>query len=202
MQLLCIRPMPQSPPDRVVLSSWYVHLKRLRGACLFLRMSVLSRFNSTSVAAGQVISRLKLTVWGNPGTTAEATGAFQKIVAITAGYFLTNFTIFCICLLFPTDGITDDIPPLYIVVLLVIRSTLGYAYLLFLFIVLWNVRSHIRSKYAIPESCNTCCDDLLCAVCCGHCAAAQMLRHTADYDTYMHTCCSETGLPPHVPSIV
>jgi hypothetical protein len=31
---------------------------------------------------------------------------------------------------------------------------------------------------------------------------AQMMRHTTDYDTYHSSCCSETGVPSNVPSIV
>jgi Cys-rich protein (TIGR01571 family) len=161
-----------------------------------LRVLLLSLFTRTSVAAGQVISRLKLTVWGSPGTTAESAGAFQKIVAITVAYLFIVFSINIIAFPFGPDY------PDFIVLLMIIRSCIAYAMLLFLIVVLWNLRSHIRSKYAIPEGCNTGCDDLLCAVCCSHCAVAQMLRHTTDYDTYNTTCCSETGVPPHVPSIV
>lgn len=149
------------------------------------------------VAAGQIISRLKFTIWGKPGTTAETAGAFQTIVAMTAAYFLIVISIAVICA--PFD---PDYPPPFVVVLLIVKSFMGYAFLLYSIIVLWNLRSYIRNKYAIPESCNTGCDDLLCAVCCSHCAVAQMLRHTTDYDTYNASCCSETGVPPHVPSIV
>lgn len=163
---------------------------------LVLRVLVVSQFNSSSVAAGQVISRLKFTMWGNPGTTAETAGAFQTMVAITAAYFLIAISIGTICA--PFD---PDYPP-FVLVLLIIRSCMGYAFLLYLIIVLWNLRSQIRTKYAIPESCNTGCDDLLCAVFCSHCTVAQMLRHTTDYDTYNASCCSVTGVPPHVPSIV
>jgi hypothetical protein len=61
-----------------------------------------------------------------------------------------------------------------------------------------------EDKFAIPEdeSCNTGCEDLLCAVCCNHLSIAQLLRHTTDYETYNASCCSETGVPRHVPSIV
>jgi hypothetical protein len=65
-------------------------------------------------------------------------------------------------------------------------------------------RSHIRSKYSILETktCPTGYEDLCCSLVCPCFTAAQMLRHTTDYDEYPAKCWSETGLPPHVPSIV
>lgn len=186
----------------IITSSWRASVLLVSGlfrmcVLLVLRVLAVSQSYSTSVAAGQVISRLKFTIWGKPGTTAETAGAFQTIVAMTAAYFLIVISIAVICA--PFD---PDYPPPFVVVLLIIKSFMGYAFLLYSIIVLWNLRSYIRNKYAIPESCNTGCDDLLCAVCCSHCAVAQMLRHTTDYDTYNASCCSETGVPPHVPSIV
>ena len=67
-----------------------------------------------------------------------------------------------------------------------------------------HYRSHVRSKYAIPESeqCPTGCEDLCCSLVCPCFTAAQLLRHTTDYDTYDGKCCSETGLPPYAPAIV
>jgi Cys-rich protein (TIGR01571 family) len=65
-------------------------------------------------------------------------------------------------------------------------------------------RAHVRSKYAIPESeqCPRGCEDLCCSLVCPCFTAAQLLRHTTDYDTYDAKCCTETGLPAHAPAIV
>ena len=64
--------------------------------------------------------------------------------------------------------------------------------------------SHIRKKYAIPEneSCPTGCEDGCMALFCGCCTAAQMMRHTTEYETYKDVCFSATGLPDHVPALI
>lgn len=65
-----------------------------------------------------------------------------------------------------------------------------------------KTRKHIREKYSIPEKQCKGCEDYCCSLWCTCCTVAQMARHTADYETYAGLCCSETGIPPHAPSIV
>jgi len=71
-------------------------------------------------------------------------------------------------------------------------------------IVLRNLRSHVRSKYAIPEAnqCPAGFEDTCCSVFCPCCVAAQLMRHTADYNATPGRCCTATGLPNNAPSIV
>lgn len=159
---------------------------------------------SWTVAAGQVIARLKLSFWGKPGPVSETTGAFAKICTWTIVY--SSFSILLGFIDAPYNDpntAPESIPPM-IFFLMMLRTLLHYVYLGVLIYVLWNLRHSIRQKYAIPEeeTYPTGCEDLLCAVCCAHCTAAQLMRHTTDYDTYNASCCSETGVPPHVPSIV
>jgi len=157
-------------------------------------------------AAGQVISRLKLNVWGKPAANNnESAGAFQKLVTLTIAYF--SITVLLNLTLAPYDVDPNDgglPPPPFMFFLQIFRAILHYAYLSVLIIVLWNVRSYVRNKYAIPkdETCQLECEDLLCAVCCSHLSVAQLLRHTTDYETYNATCCTRTGVAAHVPSIV
>jgi Cys-rich protein (TIGR01571 family) len=66
-------------------------------------------------------------------------------------------------------------------------------------LILVKVRIQVREKYGIPAREN---EDCCCSLFCPCFVAAQMLRHTTDYDTYPSTCCTETGIPPHAPSIV
>ena len=67
-------------------------------------------------------------------------------------------------------------------------------------------RSHLRAKYSIPEGGIRCVpdgyEDCCCSLVCPCLTAAQMLHHTADYDTHPAQWCSETGLSPTVPAIV
>ena len=155
---------------------------------------------SSSVAAGQVISRLKLNFWGKRGTALESSGAFQRIVLfVTANVFLMLMLNGICSPYYAEPGVPA---PLFIAFLSATRTVLVYVFWGISIIIVWNLRSHIRNMSAIPESCNTGCDDLMCAVCCNHCVVAQLLRHTTDYETYNATCCSETGVPKNAPSIV
>lgn len=153
------------------------------------------------IAVGQVIHRLKLNIWGKPGSAAETAGVFQRILSATLAYtaFITMISIVC----FPFDSVEGVMyTPSFIVGLQVIRTICHYIYLGFLIYISWNVRHYIRQTYAIPEEIKTGLEDLFCAVFCNHCTAAQMLRHTTDYDTYNATCCTEKGVPDDVPDIV
>lgn len=155
------------------------------------------------IAAGQVIARLKLSFWGKPGTVSETTGAFSKICTWTIFYSAVSILLGFIDAPYNDPEHPRDIPP-FIFFLMMLRTLLHYVYLGVLIYVLWNVRHYTRTKYAIPEeeTYPTGCEDLLCAVCCAHCTAAQLMRHTTDYDTYNASCCTETGVPPGVPGIV
>jgi Cys-rich protein (TIGR01571 family) len=163
-----------------------------------------SPHSHTLAAAGQVISRLKLNIWGKPTTNHnESVGAYQKLFAITLIYLSVSFLLNTILAPYndPSRAMT---PPPFMFSLQVLNSIIHYAYLGLLIAVLWNLRSYIRQKYAIPEdeTCSSGCEDLLCAVCCAHLSVAQMMRHTTDYETYNSTCCTPTGVAAHVPSIV
>jgi len=154
------------------------------------------------IAVGQVIHRLKLNVWGKPGGAAESAGVIHRIVAATLAYTAFIIMITLVCAPFESvEGYNIQIPP-FIIGLQIIRSICHWIYLGFLIYITWNVRHHIRSTYAIPEEVKTGFEDLLCAIFCVHCTAAQMLRHTTDYDTYNATCCTEKGVPDEVPDIV
>jgi Cys-rich protein (TIGR01571 family) len=81
------------------------------------------------------------------------------------------------------------------VVVLAIRYTLALAFSLYLLVATCRTRASIRERYAIPEQSCQGCEDCCCSYWCNCCTIAQMMRHTADYDTYDAQCCTETGLP-------
>lgn len=137
---------------------------------------------------------------GRPGTVAETTGAFWILFYITVAYWVSYVVM---GMAIGDIDITQKLPT-WIILVLVVRDLLWYAYFGFSIFVLFHVRKYVRQKYAIPqhESCPAGCEDVCCAVCCPLLTAAQLLRHTTDYDTYHSSCCTETGVPPNVPSIV
>lgn len=159
------------------------------------------------LAAGQVISRLKLTWWGRPGTTAQAAMAFKIIfVAVVSYWVIFELLGFVLESTNPNNGRSPYAPKIqpgttwfefaYLQLAMRFLSWIGTT------VVLINVRTYVREKYAIPASDISGLEDCCCSCWCPCLVASQMLRHTTDYDVYPATCCTETGIPPHAPSIV
>jgi hypothetical protein len=74
-----------------------------------------------------------------------------------------------------------------------------YMYLMVTVFLLYKVRQSVRSKYAIPgDETHDCCWSIWCPCL----VAAQLLRHTTDYDVYPSQLCTQTGLPDNAPRIV
>jgi Cys-rich protein (TIGR01571 family) len=156
------------------------------------------------LAAGQVISRLKLTWYGRPGSVAQTTIAFKVIFAAVVLYAVAYiFLFFVLIALDPNTYAPVGSPPLpvtqnYLTVAWV-RGLMHWIYIIAMTVVLFNLRRFVRTKYAIPAPDY---EDCCCSFWCPCFVAAQMLRHTTDYDVYPATCCTERGIPPHSPSIV
>ncbi|CAB9522082.1 expressed unknown protein [Seminavis robusta] len=157
-----------------------------------------------ALAAGQVISRLQLNWLGKTTNShAEKASAFTTLFTISMTYFSVKIGLFLIIMsMMPEDP--EEPPPDSIAPFAMMSDIVNYAYYLFSAVVIYNLRSYIRSKYAIPESesCPTGCEDGCMALFCSCCTAAQMMRHTTEYDTYRAECFSATGLPDHVPALI
>jgi hypothetical protein len=123
---------------------------------------------------------------------SQTTGAFQVLFSIVVMYFVIHFGSGIVSGFFDED----ETPAL---ILDGMDSGLHLVYFIFTLIILIRVRGQVREKYGIPAQGN---EDVCCSLFCPCFVAAQMLRHTTDYDTYPSTCCTETGIPPHAPSIV
>jgi hypothetical protein len=169
-------------------------LSTLYCSTAFILSSHLSKINdnNTVVAAGQVISRLHLTWTGRPGSVSETTGAFQVLFALVLTYCVLHFGGTFISGFYDAD----DLPA---IILDSSDVILHLAYFLFTVVVLIRVRRRVRETYGIPAQGN---EDVCCSCFCPCFVAAQMLRHTTDYDTYPSTCCTATGIPAYAPSIV
>lgn len=173
-------------------------------------------FNTTqhAVAGGQLITRLQLTWYGTPASNvAQAALAFQVIVMILVGYVCLRVFVFMTLAYLDPNAEPQlkyyrDPPPAYFF-FAALDDLLFYIYFAFTVIVLRNIRSHLRLRYAIPEddqacnrACTTGCEDVCCSLFCPCFTVAQMLRHTADYEVYNAACCTNTGLRKTAPGIV
>lgn len=155
------------------------------------------------IASAQVISRLHLTAWGQPhAALRQRTAIFRSIVASVAAYWCTRVLLFLlVAMLDPnTSSPASYVEPgtAYFAVC-ALDDALAYVCMALTVIQLRNVRSRVRATYAIPGSV---AGDVCCSVACPCFVAAQLLRHTADYQQQQPSrgCCGETGL--RTPSIV
>ena len=160
--------------------------------------------------------RMRLNWLGGYTSISGVAGTYKIMLFLTALYWslyaIINMTynyIVATALLTPTEEVnpqfTDDgsmipyPPPASAVLLHNIMTVLNVAYWVYVIVLLIRTRMAIRSKYAIPtQCCHGCCEDVVCAICCGGCTIMQMMRHTANYEKYAGQCCTENGLSPHV----
>lgn len=160
------------------------------------------------VAAGQVISRLKLRWNGKPGTVAEAAGAFPIIFGIVLLYWAVRFGLSAAIIYvdpqraFAAPEDLEALPPPSpaFVTVMVLIDLWFYSSWVIMAVILYNVRRTTRNMYGIPASAES--EDCLVSTFCPCFAAGQLLRHTTQYDIYPATCCTERGIPPYAPSIV
>lgn len=74
-------------------------------------------------------------------------------------------------------------------------------FMLYILITTCRARRSVREQYDIPETTCKGCEDCCCSFWCQCCTTMQMMRHTADYETYPGSCCTETGLPTYVQTV-
>jgi Cys-rich protein (TIGR01571 family) len=149
----------------------------------------------------QVMSRMQLTWLGGIGSANMTRQTFMVVLMLTVAFF-----VYCLALeiaAFPytsTSTVESPVdPPLYISVL---RMAGDLLFSLWAFIALCRTRRAVRERYQIPEQHCKGCEDACCSLWCGCCVAAQMMRHTGEYETYTGVCCSATGHPPGAPLVV
>lgn len=166
------------------------------------------------VAIGQLLHRLQLTWYASEGTIDQTRTTFRthfwvNIVYSTIGPVMTIVYVLTMVaaaldMAAGSDGSAADEGgnvPAMLPLVLIARRVLPLMFLVFRFFVVCKTRQHMRYKYQIPEKSCYGCEDCCCAYWCNFCTLAQMGRHTADYDTYAASCCTENGQPAHVPSI-
>lgn len=114
----------------------------------------------------------------------------QTIIFFSFGFILLN------TLLISIMAKTPNVPAkVFAAVVFVLFCT---PVLLFCLHLIIRTRQSIRKAYEIPEGQLEGCEDLLVSVWCSCCTIGQMMRHTADYDTFRALWLSDTGLPSHI----
>jgi len=178
------------------------------------------------VALGQIMTRLQLGWNGRPGTADTVRNTFKIMLSLTIFFIVSSWMFFFMFkghYYYEEETAYDqNFQPVIVedkkwepnIFFEEYHKIVGIAIYVFCGIMMMRTRYYLRSRYHIPktvgflQNCtgfdHICgnraeCEDCVCSFACQCCTASQMLRHTADYDTYKATCCTATGLPSHVP---
>jgi Cys-rich protein (TIGR01571 family) len=159
------------------------------------------------LATGQIISRLHLTICGKPGIALIRSRSliFLSIVIAVVTFLVVRVFLFLLITLHDPNVMNESSidwiePSKTYYILCAIDDCLGLIGTALVIYQIYRVRLHVRTRYAIPGNA---AGDLTCSMCCPTLVAAQLLRHTTDYEQYPSMCClSATGIPLAAPSIV
>lgn len=148
----------------------------------------------TQLAMAQVMTRMRLTFLGEPGSIESTKNTFTIVATLFASY-----TIYSIALEIaaPTPQSADD--PKIDPIVSFLKAIGGVFFTLYVIYALMKTRQFVRNKYSIPEGRLGACEDLICSVACSCCTIAQMARHTGEYEKYSGKCFSTKGLPESAP---
>lgn len=166
----------------------------------------------TFLATGQVVRRMRLDWTGIATDNPSRRGmAFVVILWIVVSYFILHTFLLAVLMgLDPNFSDADYGEPTHVqkpvpqsfVFVYFIYSTVGCFYWVLSTIVLIRTRIAVRKRFGIAGDASDCLEDVCCSVACHCCVAAQLLRHTTDYERYPAELCSDTGVPSYTPDIV
>lgn len=143
-----------------------------------------------TVALTQIMTRMKLSAYGERVTSAGSRLKMKTVLLLSSCYALLNLLLLVAMLWSPRVVVS-------IFAATIFGLTNAPALFAFIYVVVQTRRS-IRAAEQIPEERCEGCEDLLISVWCTPCTVAQMMRQTADYDTYRAVWFSESGLPNHL----
>mmetsp|Transcript_10577 Transcript_10577/g.13042 ORF Transcript_10577/g.13042 Transcript_10577/m.13042 type:complete len:268 (+) Transcript_10577:111-914(+) len=151
----------------------------------------------TQLAMAQVMKRMHLTWLGAPGTEISTKNTYKIVLALVISYMVYEMALE-IAAPSPTFDGDPTVPP----VIALLKSLGTIFFTIYAIYSLMKTRQSVRERYSIPETRLHGCEDLACSCFCSCCVAAQMMRHTGEYETYQSRCCTETGLPQDAPECV
>jgi len=176
-------------------------------------------FCCSAVLTAQVMTRMNLDILGRPAPTSRKVNTFYVVLIIVLLevflfrivkeilFWMTHNTLTLpsgVVTAVPKEGM-EGVASLIDTFFLYQRLM----YIIFVVYILTVTRSFLRNKYAVPTHfCHTpstsagVVEDCCLSFWCSCCTAGQLARHTMDYDTYRGVCCSTTGVPDYVPSVI
>ena len=155
------------------------------------------------------MTRMRLNIMAERGSVSEVAKTFRTMVGILVGYIILDNVLGTI-LIARLKGSSWEYDAEYYdaaqhpdidgttLFVYYVRRIVSMTFSIYLFVALYRTRKNVRESYSIPtKNCGS-CEDACCTFFCPCPTTMQLMRQTADYDTYAATCCTETGLPSHV----
>ena len=172
----------------------------------FCHPSLLCAWCCQHLGMAQVMQRMNLDIFGAKGTKENTKNTFKIILII----FILYINVQSLSSIYQIPAKVapglDAAPSIHALIYykyhsksMIVVSTLTLIFSIYFLIVLVRTRRSVRTFYSIKEGCCGCLEDCCCAVFCGCCTVAQMLRHTGQYEKYGGVCCTDRGLPPEAP---
>ena len=151
------------------------------------------------IAAAQTAARLQLTKFGRPLERHLVPAMFLSVVMWVSIYWVLRFTL--VLAITPLDpGLNETDASTAFRVLVAVEDSLDGIYFLLSVILLCTIRKSLRRQFSIPARI---CEDEALSLGCPCLVAAQMLRHTADYENHSSLYCfSATGMARNAPVVV
>jgi Cys-rich protein (TIGR01571 family) len=154
-------------------------------------------------ALGQIMTRSKLDVFANkqmdPDKTSRFWTPFKILVALTTVYWTIRFIVGGILEeKEDEDGSRDD-DPAWVEGLALFEFLFFMTFIIVVTVITVKTRRFLRRKHEISNECCGEMEDCCTSFWCLPCTVCQMGRHTADYERYPATCCTDTGLKRDIP---
>ena len=149
----------------------------------------------SAVLMAQVMTRMRLTWLGEYSNSRSKKSTCRKVLCVVFTYFTIMVTLTIVEELNLLQYFSGDwkaaVKNTYFPVVKMIS---------FVFFTLWALyslcmtRESVRVRYSIRQKPYFCgCEDLCCSAFCPCLTAAQLARHTGEYETYSASCFTETG---------
>lgn len=166
--------------------------------------ALLNAFFCPQILMGQILTRMRMNWLGSSAPECDWQMTFRRICIIVVLYYLLTMILQpdSTEVFTAEDGTVSVIKhegPLWETIL---YNVLSGSFGLYTIIVMIRLRAAVRAKYEIPTKKCGKMEDCCCTVFCGCCTVAQMARQTANYEEIRAVCCTDTGLPPSMQTIV
>lgn len=165
----------------------------------FCHPSLLNAIFCPQILAAQVLTRLKMNLWGERAPDEEWKRTFIRMFGIVCFYWFATSILSPPRPVWLTDHgrparlpVPSDTPSIQ----LALNNLLYWSMAIYTLIILTKLRRAVRQRYEIGQTYHFLgpWEDVCVSFWCGCCSVAQLARQSATYEQQPAACCSPTGL--------